>query len=71
MTKMRGETIQRILYHLDDSLHLYGYGGEYRKIRETCRQMAEAGAPVHEWYNICLALGLPVSQCIRHDTIVE
>ena len=68
---MKYEVWIRILYHLDGELRLYGYGREYGKIRKTCKMLEDLGAPVYEFRDICLALGISTAMCVHHKELDE
>lgn len=54
--EIKAKTIEEILYALDQLLELYGYGGEYRKVRETCAELVSQGVDVSHYFYICRAL---------------
>lgn len=60
---MNDELTDRILYHLNQELRLYGFGGEYRKVAKTCQMMYMNGAIVDKYYYICHALDLSIANC--------
>lgn len=53
------DVVNRILYHLDQTLDTYGYGGEYSKVVATVKQIMELiSVDVTGFYSICRALHL-------------
>jgi hypothetical protein len=64
------ELIDRILYHLDQLLGMYGYGEEYRKVAKTALLMYEAGADVSKYYHICMVLHLGLNK-VEHNHNID
>jgi hypothetical protein len=69
MVTITDESFKKILYHIDSSMGLFGFGGEYSKMVKLCKELNLENYNLSEFPNIKRVINAPIRKDIEIKSI--